>query len=119
MNRRTWLVTALLLVALLAVAAGPLQPAQVRAQTPDARVRFLHAIPGAPDVDVYLDGAIVASGLAFGDVTPHLSVAGGDHQVALRQSGMAATSAALIEVVVPLVPSSGIYAGGTGHAQCG
>ncbi len=105
MNRRNWIMTGLLLVAIVSALAAPLGGGRAHAQTPDARVRFLHAVPGGPGVDVYLDGAVVASGLAFGDVTPHLNVAGGEHQVALRQSGAGADSPALLEVVVPLVPS--------------
>lgn len=104
MKHRTWLVTSLLL-ALVLMLAAPLSRGVAQAQTTEARVRFLHAVPGAPAVDVYLDGALLTGGLAFGEVTPHLQVAGGDHQVALRVSGAAADAAPLIEVAVPLVPS--------------
>ncbi|MEW6580541.1 MAG: DUF4397 domain-containing protein, partial [Chloroflexota bacterium] len=72
MNRRNWILTGLLLVAVVVALAAPLHSGTARAQATLSRVRFLHAVPGAPAVDVYLDGAAIAAGLAFGDVTPHL-----------------------------------------------
>ncbi len=105
MNRRNWILTGLLLVAVVVALAAPLHSGTARAQAALSRVRFLHAVPGAPAVDVYLDGVAIAAGLAFGDVTPHLNVTGAEHQVALRPSGAASDSPALLEVAVPLVPS--------------
>ncbi len=104
MNRRKWILTGLLLAAVLVALVGPAHRS-AQAQEATARVRFLHAVPGGPNVDVYLDGAVVASNLAYGDVTPHINVAGGDHQVALRQTGAGPDAPVLIEVPVPLVPS--------------
>lgn len=104
MKQRTWLMTVMMLALALALIA-PLSPDTAQAQATESRVRFLHAVPGAPAVDVYLDGALVMSALSFGEVTPHLKVTGGDHQVALRVSGSAADATPLIEVAVPLVPS--------------
>ena len=104
MNLRRWMVTGLLLAAVLVALAGP-AAGSIQAQEAAARVRFLHAVPGGPNVDVYLDGAVIASNLAYGDVTPHISVEGGEHQVALRQSGAGVDAPVLIEVPVPLVPS--------------
>ncbi len=102
MKRQLWFVTAVLLALAL---AAPLTQGTAQAQATESRVRFLHAVPGAPAVDVYLDGNLAVTGLAFGEVTPHLKVTGGDHQVALRVSGAAADATPLIEVAVPLVPS--------------
>ena len=105
MTRRNWILTSLLLVAIVLALAAPLVRGTALAQSTQSRVRFLHAVPGAPAVDVYLDDAAVAAGLAFGDVTPHLNVSGAEHQVALRPAGAASDSPALLEVAVPLVPS--------------
>lgn len=105
MNRRSWIMTGLLLAAVVVALAAPLHSGTARAQATLSRVRFLHAVPGAPAVDVYLDDTAIAAGLAFGDVTPHLNVTGAEHQVALRPSGAASDSPALLEVAVPLVPS--------------
>jgi hypothetical protein len=104
MNRRNWILTGLLLAAILLALVGPMSYERAQAQESLSRVRFLHAVPGAPSVDVYLDGKIVAANLAFGRVTPHLSVPGGDHQVTLRQTGLGMDAAPLIEVAVPLAP---------------
>ncbi|MBP8972847.1 MAG: DUF4397 domain-containing protein [Anaerolineae bacterium] len=105
MNRRNWILTGLLLVTMVLALAAPLVRGTAQAQSTQSRVRFLHAVPGAPAVDVYLDDAAVVGGLAFGDVTPHLNVSGAEHQVALRPAGAASDSPALLEVAVPLVPS--------------
>lgn len=105
MTRRNWILTGLLLVAFVVALAAPLARGTALAQSTQSRVRFLHAVPGAPAVDVYLDDAAVVAGLAFGDVTPHLNMSGAEHQVALRPSGAASDSPALLEVAVPLVPS--------------
>jgi hypothetical protein len=102
MNCRKWVLTALLLVALAVALAGPLSRPTTQAQAATSRLRFLHAVPGAPSLDVYLDGGLVASGLSAGEATPHLTIAGGEHQVALRQAGAAASASALLEINFPL-----------------
>jgi hypothetical protein len=104
MNRRICMLTGLLLAAILLALVGPANITPAQAQGSLSRVRFLHAVPGAPSVDVYLDGKMVATNLGFGRVTPHLSVPGGDHQVTLRQTGLGMDAAPLIEVAVPLAP---------------
>jgi len=95
----------LLLAAVLAAAFAPFSGTARAQDLPPARVRFLHAAPGAPNVDVYVDGARVAMDLAFGEATPHFTLDGQQHNVALRQSGTGPDSPALLEVPVPLVPS--------------
>src|SRR5690554_1372761 len=104
MKRRNWLVTGALVIAALLALLGPLSGGAVGAQTgePTARLRFLHAVSGGPNVDVYLDGARVVPALGYGEVTPHMQVPAGEHQVALRTADSDPTSAALVEVTVPL-----------------
>ncbi len=104
MKRRLWLVAGLLVLALVAALVGPAHGGTVRAQGDSSRVRFLHAVPGAPNVDVYFDGSLAVAGLSYGSATPHMTVAAGDHQVALRQAGSDPSAAALLEVTVPLAP---------------
>jgi hypothetical protein len=103
MNRRNKIMAAVLLLAALLAVIGPVNRDTAQAQEALARVRFLHAVPGAPDVDIYLDGDLLASGVSFGSATPHINVAGGEHQVALRQTGIGDGSPVLVEVPVPLV----------------
>lgn len=104
MKLRNWLLTGALALAALLALLGPPAAGVTRAQTaePAARLRFLHAVPGGPLVDVYVDGALIVPALGFGEVTPHLAVAAGEHQVALRAQGSDPAAAALVEVSVPL-----------------
>lgn len=104
MNRRNWFVSGLLLVLLVLALAAPVGGA-AQAQTSLSRVRFLHAVPGSPPVDVYVDGALAYEGLAFGDVSPHFNVEGGDHAVEVKPSGRGAAAPTLLSVPVPLVPN--------------
>jgi len=97
--RKTVLVSVLLIAVLFTL------PGQSWAQETTARLRFLHAVPGAPDIDIYLDGALVAPGQSYEDATPYLTVAAGEHQVAVRQAGTDAAAAALVEVPVSLASS--------------
>jgi hypothetical protein len=53
----------------------------------DATVRFVHASPDSPQVDVLLDGTPVAQGLAFGAATEYAPLPAGDHQLQLMPSG--------------------------------
>lgn len=79
------------LVALLLAMAGPavLSPgaAAQEAGTADATVRFVHALSGGPAVDVMVDGAPVAEGLAFGAATEYAALPSGDHQVQVLPAG--------------------------------
>jgi len=104
MKLRNWLLTGALVLAALLTLLGPLAASETLAQTaePAARLRFLHTVTGGPAVDVYVDGALTVSALDFGEVTPHLMVSAGEHQVALRAQGSDPAAAALVEVSVPL-----------------
>ncbi len=75
-------VLALMLV-MLAVAFG-VTAAQ---SAGSAQLRLAHAIPGAPGVDVYTDGQLTASNLAFGESTTYAQVSAGDHQITVTAAG--------------------------------
>ncbi len=102
MNRRRWVLTGLLLAALTFALAGPFASGAVQAQGDSARLRFLHAAPGAPEVDVYVDGALVAPGLAYGEITPHVTFAAGAPEVVLRQAGTGAEGTPLASITANL-----------------
>ncbi len=104
MNRHKWLVAGVILGAMILALLAPVSGG-VHAQTPMARVRFLHALPGTTPMNVYMDGVLAVSHLAYGEATPHLNVEGGEHLVTLKAAGAAADAPALLEVSVPLVPS--------------
>lgn len=69
-------------------------------------VRITNAAVGAPNVDVYLDGAAVPAftDLALGAPTDLLELAAGDHSVDFRPTGAAAADAALFSSTLTVPP---------------
>ncbi|MEZ4667508.1 MAG: DUF4397 domain-containing protein [Anaerolineae bacterium] len=53
----------------------------------NALLRFVHVIPGAGAVDVYTDGQLTVSGLAFATASTYVNVTAGDHQVMVTPAG--------------------------------
>ena len=53
----------------------------------DGKVRFLHAIPDAQNVDIYANGKLVYSNLPFGKITDYISVAPGTYNVKIYKTG--------------------------------
>ncbi|MBN1202448.1 MAG: DUF4397 domain-containing protein [Anaerolineae bacterium] len=104
MNRQKWVLTCLLMAAVALALVGPMNSGAAQAQDGMARLRFLHAVPGTPAVDVYLDGALVVPGMGFTDATPHMNVTGGEHQVAVRPARTGPDSPALVEGPIALPP---------------
>ncbi len=90
-------VLATLVVALFASVAGLTTPtpAQAQAAAPKGFVRIIHVAPGAPEVDLYLDGAAkpAVSKLAYGKSTAILSLDAKTYRVAVRKAGDPATAA--------------------------
>jgi hypothetical protein len=62
-----------------------------------AFVRVVHASPGAPAVDVYIDGEYAFGTLYFGGFSGFLRITAGPHDVALRVGGSSASSAPVWE----------------------
>ncbi len=48
---------------------------------PDPTLRFVHASPDAPAVNVLIDGQPIAEGVAFGTATEYAALSPGDHQL--------------------------------------
>lgn len=67
----------------------------------DACVSIVHASPDAPNVDIYVDGEIAVSNLAFGWWTNWVALPAGDHQVQVVPTGEAA-DAAVIDATLTL-----------------
>ena len=89
---------AVALALFMAMALTALTPHLSLAQDPtetDASVRFVHASPDAPAVDVIVDGAVVASDLTFGQATDALSLSPDEHQVQVVPTGADASSAVI------------------------
>lgn len=69
---------------------------QARAQDEtetDATVRVVHASPGAPNIDVLVDGQPIVQDLAFGSATEYFALPDGDHQIQVVPTGQTADSA--------------------------
>lgn len=52
-----------------------------------SRIRFLHAAPDAPNIDIYANGKLLYSDLKFGSVTNYLDISPGKYDVQLYKSG--------------------------------
>ncbi|MGL4773814.1 MAG: DUF4397 domain-containing protein [Clostridium sp.] len=50
-------------------------------------LRFLHASPNAPNVDIYADGEPVATNLNFSDISKYNELAPGQHKIQIFKSG--------------------------------
>jgi hypothetical protein len=59
----------------------------VAQSSPSGRISFLHLSADAPDLDVYVDGGRVISGLSFGEASEYLALAPGGHHIQITASG--------------------------------
>lgn len=50
-------------------------------------VRVLHAVPDAPNVDVYVNDEIMTRNLGFGDYTPYVSLPAAQYHIAIYPAG--------------------------------
>src|SRR5215212_10077844 len=97
-------VTGMVLVA-LALVAGllPLQasPAQAQEETAeaDATVRVIHASPGAPEVDVLLDGQTLLQGVPYGTASSYSTMTPEEHRVQIVPTGQTADAAVVDETI--------------------
>jgi hypothetical protein len=64
-------------------------PAAAGAQAAAARVRVLHLSPGAPKLDLYVDGTSTLTAVPFKTATKHAQVPAGTHTVEIRPAGSA------------------------------
>lgn len=79
-----------------------------------ARVRVLHGSPDAPAVDVYVDGSLVFSGTAFGQITDYAEIPAGDHQVQVVAAGTTPADGTLIDATLAFTPASATTVAATG-----
>ncbi|WP_291653750.1 DUF4397 domain-containing protein [Clostridium sp.] len=52
-----------------------------------SKIRFLHAIPSAPAVDIYLDGSLFVKDTSFSNISCYESIAPGNHELQLYITG--------------------------------
>ena len=78
----------LVLAISLALVAFGGAAARVTAQaaTTTGQIRFVHALPGGPAVDILVDGTLAAHALDYGAATRYLNVPLGDHAISVQQS---------------------------------
>ncbi|MCS6870329.1 MAG: DUF4397 domain-containing protein, partial [Anaerolineae bacterium] len=86
---RLYSLIGLFLVALLLVNLAGAVPSAAQV-TPEGKVRFVHGVPGAPDVDIYLDGQLAVSGLSYSSATRFLAVPIGTRTLTVTVNGNAA-----------------------------
>jgi hypothetical protein len=101
---------ALVLLALsFVLAMTPLSAAPTMAQdTPaeaSATLRFVHGSPGAPDVDVLLDGLPILEGLPFGTVTEYVTLSSGEHRLQIVSEDQP-PAAALVDETLDVAPGA-------------
>lgn len=75
-RRLAFTVLAIMLAASLALPTA--------AQSEMSALRFVHAVPGAPAIDIFIDGDLVQADLAFGETTPHIAVNPGPRSIVVR-----------------------------------
>ncbi|MEX2314794.1 MAG: DUF4397 domain-containing protein, partial [Thermomicrobiales bacterium] len=70
-------------IAVFVVLAALVPLAGVSAQGEQARIRIVHASPDAPNVDIWVNGAVAVSILAFYEATVYIALAAGDYDIAV------------------------------------
>ncbi|MCC7206818.1 MAG: DUF4397 domain-containing protein [Anaerolineae bacterium] len=71
-------------------------------------VRMVHASQGSPAVDVYVGESLIAPGLSYGAATPHLALAAGTLDVAVRVAKSAPDSTPLVSATLDLAAGSAV-----------
>jgi hypothetical protein len=75
-------------IGMTGVAAALIVPAGAFAQEAgSAQVRVLHGAGDAPAVDIYADGGLLGSGLAFAQITDYIEVPGGTYLIQVVPEG--------------------------------
>jgi hypothetical protein len=59
----------------------------IRLQDQPAQVRVLHAVPNAPDVDVYVNGNKILSDIAFKDISGFMPLPAGSYHIDIYPAG--------------------------------
>jgi hypothetical protein len=98
----------LLIVCLAVLGLSPLtalaQDDQAEEVTADASIRFVHAVVGSPDVDVLLDGQVLAERLPYGAATDYVSISPGDRVLQVVATGQPG-DAAIVQVELGAEPA--------------
>jgi hypothetical protein len=101
-SRRALFVTlAVVLAFIAALLPARAAPALAQEETvqADATLRVIHASPGAPEVDVLVDGQPVMQRLAYGDATDYQTMTPQQHRVQIVPTGQTADAAVVDETI--------------------
>jgi hypothetical protein len=94
---RFWLAPALAVLIALAVLPTLAMPTSVSAsESRQARVRAVHAIPDAPNVDIYVNGGKALSNVPFFTVSDYLSLRPGSYRVQVVPAGARPSSSTAV-----------------------
>ncbi len=93
-----------LLIAALLITSLALPMTSAAQGANDGKIRFVHGVAGAPPVDVYVDGQLAASGLAFGSATRFLNLEAGTRTVSINAAG---STTAIFQGNVPVTADFG------------
>lgn len=85
------------MVALLMLAGGVVA---AQNEGTDAQVRFVHVVPGAAAIDIYVNNQLVVSNLDFGQATEYINVPSGTHSLSVTPAGLTTVLAGPQEVTV-------------------
>lgn len=85
MQSRLWFTILTIVLALLIAL-----PLSAQADQP-ARVRFLHALPGAGPIDVYIDSELTLTKLQLGSPSLFVQMPAGQHRISVTQTGVTTT----------------------------
>lgn len=102
-QRRSWgyvgtmAILAGLLLTLLPVSSVP-GAAQDAAEA-DATLRVVHASPGAPEVDVLVDGQPLMEGVAYGTASQYAAITPEEHRIQVVPTGQTADAAVVDETI--------------------
>lgn len=70
----------------------------------NSKVRFIHAVPGTPNIDIYTGGNLLKSNLAFGTISEYINFAPGDYVIDIYPSGTYDT--AIFSGTLTVIPNS-------------
>src|SRR5918997_1489508 len=97
------LATFVLVAIALVISLVPLHAAPVAAQDDDAEadatLRVIHASPGAPEVDVLVDGQTLLQGLAYGTASSYATITPEEHRLQVVPTGQTADAAVVDETI--------------------
>src|ERR687898_495854 len=87
-----------LVVGLLPVGARSVWAQEETAEA-DATLRVIHASPGAPEIDVLVDGQTLLQGLAYGTASSYATLTAEEHRLQVIPTGQTADAAVVDETI--------------------